>query len=83
MHHLCQATFLDDAFDIEHARSHGHMHLLEILEHAQWFRNKAILLTHFSARYKVEDIRQAILKLQPKVSAKVVALTEGFRSSYS
>ncbi|KAI0501705.1 hypothetical protein KFK09_016650 [Dendrobium nobile] len=80
---ITEATFLDDEFDIEHARLHGHMHLREILEHAQWFRNKAILLTHFSSRYKVEDIRQAILKLQPKVSAKVVALTEGFRSSYS
>ncbi|KAH0457344.1 hypothetical protein IEQ34_012659 [Dendrobium chrysotoxum] len=80
---ITEATFLDDEFDIGHARLHGHMHLREILEHAQWFRNKAILLTHFSSRYKVEDIRQAILKLQPKVSAKVVALTEGFRSSYS
>ncbi|KAK8964582.1 hypothetical protein KSP40_PGU005457 [Platanthera guangdongensis] len=80
---ITEATFLDDEFDIEHARQHGHMHLLEIMEHAQWFRNKAILLTHFSSRYKVEDIRQAILKLQPKVSAKVVALTEGFRSSYT
>lgn len=80
---VTEATFLDNEFDIEHARQHGHMHLLEIMEHAQWFRNKAILLTHFSSRYKIEDIRQAILKLQPKVSPKVVALTEGFRSSYS
>lgn len=24
------------------------------MEHAQWFRNKAILLTHFSSRYKIE-----------------------------
>ncbi|KAL6010265.1 mitochondrial 3'-tRNA processing endonuclease Trz2 [Asimina triloba] len=29
-----------------------------------------------------EDIRQAMLKLQQKLPAKVVALTEGFRSSY-
>ncbi|CAL9748101.1 unnamed protein product [Musa acuminata subsp. burmannicoides] len=79
---ITEATFLDDENDIEHAREHGHLHLLEIMEHAQWFRNKAILLTHFSSRYKIEDIRQAVSKLQPKLSPKVVALTEGFRSAY-
>ncbi|MQL87055.1 hypothetical protein Taro_019584 [Colocasia esculenta] len=80
---IMEATFLDDACDIEQARQHGHMHLLEIMEYAQWFRNKAILLTHFSSRYKMEDIREAVSKLQPKLSAKVVALTEGFKSTYT
>ncbi|PKA50485.1 Ribonuclease Z, chloroplastic [Apostasia shenzhenica] len=80
---ITEATFLNEEFDVEHARQHGHMHLTEIIENAQWFHNKAIVLTHFSSRYKVEDIRQAIMKLQPKTSAKVVALTEGYRSSYS
>ncbi|KAG5551657.1 hypothetical protein RHGRI_009918 [Rhododendron griersonianum] len=54
--------------------------ITEIIEHAQWIRNKAILLTHFSSRYNMEDIRQAVSKLQPKVTAKVVALSEGFKS---
>lgn len=80
---ITEATFLDDECTVEHAREHGHMHLLEIMEHARWFRNQTILLTHFSSRYKLEDIRLAISKLQPKVSAKVVALTEGFKSSYT
>lgn len=80
---ITEATFLDEENDVEHAREHGHMHLFEIMEHAQWFRNKAVLLTHFSSRYKLEDIRLAISKLQPKLSAKVVALTEGFKSDYS
>ncbi|KAK9091966.1 hypothetical protein Syun_026877 [Stephania yunnanensis] len=57
--------------------------ITEIMEHAQWIRNKAVLLTHFSSRYKIEEIREAVLKLQPKVPAKVVALTEGFKSRYS
>ncbi|KAL6999997.1 mitochondrial 3'-tRNA processing endonuclease Trz2 [Sarracenia purpurea var. burkii] len=79
---ITEATFLDEGFSIEHAREHGHTHLFEIIEHAQWIRNKAVLLTHFSSRYNLEDIRQAVSKLQSKVSAKVVALTEGFKSMY-
>ncbi|KAF5202700.1 Nuclear ribonuclease z [Thalictrum thalictroides] len=76
---VTEATFLDGGISIEHARQHGHTHLFELMEHAQWFRNKAILLTHFSSRYKKEDIGEAVSKLQAKVSAKVVALTEGFK----
>ncbi|KAG2719425.1 hypothetical protein I3843_03G256900 [Carya illinoinensis] len=80
---ITEATFLDEGFSTEHARQHGHTHLFEIIEHAQWIRNKAVLLTHFSSRYNIEDIRQAVSKLQSKVSAKVVPLTEGFKSMYS
>ncbi|XP_059661157.1 tRNase Z TRZ2, chloroplastic [Cornus florida] len=80
---ITEATFLDEGVSIEHARQHGHTHLFEIIEHAEWIRNKAIMLTHFSSRYHIEDIRQAVSKLQPKVSAKVFALTEGFKSIYT
>ncbi|KAL3528264.1 hypothetical protein ACH5RR_012920 [Cinchona calisaya] len=80
---ITEATFLDENVTVEHARDHGHMHLFEIMEHAQWIRSKAIILTHFSSRYNIEDIRQAISRLQTKVPAKVVALTEGFKSMYS
>ncbi|CAN6472566.1 unnamed protein product [Victoria cruziana] len=57
--------------------------ITEIIGNAQWLRNKAIVLTHFSSRYKLEDIREAVAKLQPRLSAKVVPLTEGFRSMYN
>ncbi|KAI3440921.1 Lactamase_B domain-containing protein [Psidium guajava] len=80
---ITEATFLDDNISIEHAQQHGHTHLFEIIQHAEWIRNKAILLTHFSSRYNIEDIRQAASKLQSKVSAKVVTLTEGFKSAHS
>ncbi|XP_050208508.1 tRNase Z TRZ2, chloroplastic [Mercurialis annua] len=80
---ITEATFLDEGISIEHARKHGHTHILEIIENAEWIRNKSVLLTHFSSRYSVEDIRGAIMKLQSKVSAKVVPLTEGFKSEYS
>ncbi|XWS36728.1 hypothetical protein CRYUN_Cryun20dG0110800 [Craigia yunnanensis] len=80
---ITEATFLDEGYSIDHARQHGHTHLFEIIEHAQWIRNKAVLLTHFSSRYSIEDIRQAVSKLQSRVSAKVVPLTEGFKSMHS
>lgn len=80
---ITEATFLDDEMSIEHAQQHGHTHLSEIIENAKWIRNKAVLLTHFSSRYHIEDIRQAVLKLQSKVSAKVIPLTEGFKSVYT
>jgi ribonuclease Z len=59
------------------------MNKLQIIENAKWIRSKTVLLTHFSSRYHVEEIREAVLKLQSKVSAKVIPLTEGFRSRYS
>ncbi|KAL3824283.1 hypothetical protein ACJIZ3_020312 [Penstemon smallii] len=80
---ITEATFLDENVSVEHAREHGHTHISEILEHSQWIRNNTIVLTHFSSRYHIEDIRQAVSKLQSKVSAKVVALTEGFKSMYT
>lgn len=80
---ITEATFLDEDFTTEHARQRGHTHLFEIIENAKWIRSKAILLTHFSSRYSIEDIREAVSKLQSRVSAKVVPLTEGFKSMYS
>lgn len=80
---ITEATFLDENYSVEHAREHGHTHLFEIMEHAQWIQNKTVILTHFSSRYTLEEIRAAVSKLQPKLSAKVVALTEGFKSSYT
>uniref|UniRef100_A0A2P2J9F9 Uncharacterized protein MANES_13G064700 n=1 Tax=Rhizophora mucronata TaxID=61149 RepID=A0A2P2J9F9_RHIMU len=53
---ITEATFLDENFSIEHARQHGHTHLFEIIENAEWIRSKAVLLTHFSSRYSVEVI---------------------------
>lgn len=80
---ITEATFLDDQCSTEHAREHGHTHLNEIIEHAEWIRNKTIVLTHFSPRYHLEDIRQGVAALQSKVSGKVTALTDGFKSKYS
>ncbi len=53
---ILEVTFLDDRVSVEKCRDRGHIHLDEIIERADLFRNRAILLTHFSARYRAKDI---------------------------
>ncbi|KAJ4789163.1 Ribonuclease Z family protein [Rhynchospora pubera] len=74
---VMESTFVDNAMSIEHAREYGHTHLFEIVSHADRFQNKAILLIHFSARYRVEEIEEAISKMPSSFSGRVFSLTEG------
>ncbi|KAM5570688.1 tRNase Z TRZ1 [Rosa sericea] len=75
---VMESTFLDESITVEHARDYGHIHLSEIINHAERFENKAILLIHFSARYTVEEIQRAVSALPPPLAGRVFALTEGF-----
>uniref|UniRef100_A0A6V7QQ95 Metallo-beta-lactamase domain-containing protein n=1 Tax=Ananas comosus var. bracteatus TaxID=296719 RepID=A0A6V7QQ95_ANACO len=52
--------------------------VMEIASYADKFQNKAILLIHFSARYRPEEIEAAIAKLLPSFSSRVFALLQGF-----
>ncbi|CAJ2651711.1 unnamed protein product [Trifolium pratense] len=73
-----ECTFLNDAITMEHAKDYGHTHLSEIISYADRLQNKAILLIHFSARYTVEEIQQAVSALPPPLAGRTFALTEGF-----
>ncbi|XP_010471561.1 PREDICTED: nuclear ribonuclease Z [Camelina sativa] len=75
---VMESTFLDDSVSVEHARDYGHIHLSEIVNHAEKFENKAILLIHFSARYTVKEIEDAVSALPPPLEGRVFALTRGF-----
>lgn len=75
---VMESTFVDDSTNTENAREYGHTHLSEIASYADKFQNKAILLIHFSARYRTEEIEAAIAKLPPALVNRVFALTEGF-----
>ncbi|KAF2600131.1 hypothetical protein F2Q68_00009006 [Brassica cretica] len=75
---VMESTFLDDSVSVEHARDYGHIHLSEIVKHAEKFENKAILLIHFSARYTVKEIEAAVSALPPPLKGLVYALTQGF-----
>lgn len=75
---VMESTFVDDTVTVEHARDFGHTHLFEIASYGDMFQNNAILLIHFSARYRPDEIEAAIAKLPPSLSNRVFALTEGF-----
>ena len=57
---VMECTFLDDDKPIEEARKHGHIHLDEIAAAADRFKNKHIVLMHFSARYDNDEIQRKV-----------------------
>ncbi|XP_048329405.1 tRNase Z TRZ1 isoform X1 [Ziziphus jujuba] len=75
---VMESTFVDDSVSVEHSREYGHTHLHEIISHKDKFENKAILLIHFSARYSVKEIQEAVSALPPPLAGRIFALTEGF-----
>lgn len=75
---VLESTFVNNEMTVEHARDYGHTHLSEIISYADRLQNKAILLIHFSARYTVEEIQQAVGALPPPLAGRTFALTEGF-----
>ncbi|KAL4280829.1 hypothetical protein GQ457_03G017720 [Hibiscus cannabinus] len=75
---VVESTFVDNSVSVEHARDYGHVHLSEIINYAGKFENRAILLIHFSARYALENIQEAVAALPSPLAGRVFALTEGF-----
>ena len=59
--------------DRERARVYAHLHLDDFLERASEFKNDAIVLTHFSQRYRVEEIRRVLESLPASLAGRVVA----------
>ncbi len=48
---LLEATYIDDKKDVAACLQHGHVHLDQVLERAEHFRNEHIVFTHFSQSY--------------------------------
>lgn len=69
---LLECTFMESKVSVQKARAGGHVHLDEIAERASLFANEVILLTHFSRRYRSQEIREAVDKrLPPELRQKV------------
>jgi ribonuclease Z len=72
---LLECTFMESKVSISKARLGGHIHLDEIAERASLFQNEVILLTHFSRRYRSQEIREAVDKrLPPELRSRVKLL---------
>ncbi|DBA82948.1 hypothetical protein WJX77_000874 [Trebouxia sp. C0004] len=77
---IMECTFLDDEMSVEDAKERGHMHIDDIVQHADKFQNEAILLIHFSSRYsrdRIQDLLDA--KLPPGLRERCTPMLEGFR----
>ena len=73
---LLECSFLLSE-DKDRAREYAHIHLDDILERAHLFENEALVLTHFSQRYRPEEIRQALTAIPEDLSRRVVPFLPG------
>lgn len=72
---VLEATFLDERVPVELSRAKGHVHLDEIAERAELFENEAIVLSHFSARYRDSEIPRLLDRALPAaLRSRVVPL---------
>ncbi|GLI59456.1 hypothetical protein VaNZ11_001335 [Volvox africanus] len=75
---VMEMTFICDNVTVDEARGKGHMHIADFVAHAHRFQNEAIVLIHFSPRYKRTDIIAALNSmLPPSLRAKCVPLLNG------
>jgi ribonuclease Z len=58
--------------DRDRARKYAHIHLDDIADRASLFQNEVIVLTHFSLRYRPEEILEALETLPAGVADRVI-----------
>lgn len=67
---LLECTFLAAGME-EKAASFGHVHLSDLAERAERFRNDALLLHHLSRRHDEAELRRAVERELPGLSDRV------------
>eukprot|EP00775_Hariotina_reticulata_P010313 gene10313-10472_t len=76
---IVECTFVDDSVSWEQARERGHIHITDLVMHAHKFHNEALLLVHFSPRYKRADILAALdTFLPPSLRSRCFPFLNGF-----
>ncbi len=68
---LIECSFLKPE-DRDRARDYEHLHLQDFLERAALFQNEVIVLTHFSQRDRVAEIREALRALPETLARRVM-----------
>src|SRR5262249_14405116 len=69
---LIECSFLFPE-DRDRAREYAHIHVDDLLARANLFHNEAIVLTHFSQRYRPEENREALRALPEPLASRVQA----------
>lgn len=70
---ILEATFLDARKSIETARAGCHIHLDEILERADRFKNQHLVLMHVSQLYRPEDVPRILdTRVPAELRAKII-----------
>jgi ribonuclease Z len=69
---ITEVSFIRPNHRREKIHKFGHMHLDDVLERADRFRNELIIFSHFSTRYHAQEIRRFIDgKLPPRLQERV------------
>jgi ribonuclease Z len=58
--------------DRDRAAVYEHIHLDDVVARAGLFQNEAVILTHFSARYRPQEIRAALEAIPESLASRVV-----------
>ena len=70
---MIEVTFLDDQVPAETSREMGHIHLDEVIEHAEAFASELVCISHISPRYKDAEIDAMLdARLPPDLRARTV-----------
>ena len=68
---LLECSFLVPE-DRDRAREYAHIHIDDLIARAGLFQNEAVVLTHFSQRYRPDEIRDALRALPEPLAARVI-----------
>lgn len=63
---ITEVTFWDDSITPEEAKKRGHIHIEDLVEHAELFTQPHIVLMHSSSRFSGEDVRRIAKEKLPK-----------------
>jgi ribonuclease Z len=67
---LIECTFMDDGLR-ESSASYKHLHVEDLAERAEKFRNEALVLHHLSRRHRPEELRAQIDRRMPALAPKI------------
>ncbi|HEV8059866.1 MAG TPA: MBL fold metallo-hydrolase, partial [Gemmataceae bacterium] len=70
---ITEVSFIRAKHRREKIHKFGHMHLDDVLERADRFKNELLIFSHFSTRYQPDEVRRVFeRKLPPELSKKVM-----------